>query len=189
MLSEVILLLAGRDLASCKWLTLIFHPFCLFALLFFFFSLTHAHSLLELFHLYLSVQHLPILFICYFFHIACSFFLQIVFIITCSDGISFPSHLLLSIYHLSFFLSQSQFCSSGISYPRWLLESSHSVAYREKEAAVHLPASGIHSAELFVKQQITWLQLLSGTAVNSVLRVRNMIQTHLCSKDDTLRLE
>lgn len=100
---------------------------------------------------------------------------RIVLIITFSGGISIASHLLLSVYNRSFFLSQSQLCSSGASYPRWLLESSQSVAYREKEAAVHLPARGIHSAELFVKQQITWLQLLSGTAVNSVLRVRNMI--------------
>lgn len=89
---------------------------------------------------------------------------------------------------LALFLSQSEFCSSGASQPRWLLESCPSVAYRKKEAAAHLPASGIHSAELFVKQQITWLQLPAGTAVDSVLRIRNMIQPHFWSRYYILRL-
>lgn len=95
---------------------------------------------------------------------------------------SLTSHLLSIL--LSFCLSPSQFCF--YFYSRWLLESSPSVAYREKEA--HLAESGIDSSEIFVNQQITWLQFLSGTAVATVWWVRNMIQPHLRSRENTLRL-
>lgn len=80
-----------------------------------FFSLTHAHSLsfpLNAFSICIFLCSIvPIFFICSLFspYFLGVFFLQIVLIITFSDGISFAFNLLLSIYHLSFFLSQSQF--------------------------------------------------------------------------------